>query len=357
MRQPISRLWRLCVLAVGALALAGCGSSGGGGGGGGGVVPPVTDLVVRDASVVHAMSTDGRLAGASRWRAAYWSQHRADPVLLGAPAGYTTVMASDVDATGRIAGVLKGPYDRMYPVIWAGPGAQPTPLPMGPGYQVPPDYVNSVKLLPGRGAVAAITKGTADESVIAVWRVPGLSPVIADTATTRGQLPQSVSDDGTLVTQRTNRVTQLQKINRITGIVGAPIDLAALSGRTGAKAEGLSIGGRMAGIYNFAPDVLRPLWFAPDGAATDLPPLPGGTESWATVINDAGLVGGFTYTTRGQKATAWRGANVVDLNTMLPRGSDVRLQKVIALANDGRALCAAVQGAEDDPTYVVVRVP
>lgn len=85
-----------------------------------------------------------------------------------------------------------------------------------------------------------------------------------------------------------------------------------------------------------------------NGALTDLGTLPGYAESAARDVNAAGQAVGsaFTADTGDSTAVLWQAGRIVDLNTVLPVRSTIRLREAVAITDAGHILC--VGRDEDD---------
>lgn len=336
----------LVVAAV--VALTGCGSSAGGGG----ANPPVQAVhKIQDADVVYSMSIDGRLAGVSNGRAAYWPSHGAPPVPLPTLPGHVTVSARSVSADGRIVGYLKTqPLVSYKPVIWDSPTADPRLLPVPQGFSVRdlPMVVGNNNLVVGSLPIA----GQGD-TALAVWRVDANASTVTNTADARGQQPHSMSDSGVLVTA-IDFTRRLWQIDLQTGALGNPLNFTATTGTGYALPESVSTKGRIIGLAGATAASARPAWYKNlNGTATFLP-APANFRIHSLTAGDGIVFGATTYNAGQFRAYAWRNDRLIDLNTRLPANSGLTLERVIGVSATNDVLVSGRQQGVAAPVYRVI---
>jgi probable HAF family extracellular repeat protein len=183
--------------------------------------------------------------------------------------------AEDVSDHGQVVGQARVRTGRDHAVLWV--------LPRGAGH-----------------AVAAVDLG----------RPAGRVESSALAVNERGQVAGAVADrDG-------YQVAATWTPDRPRGTRGTWRELGILRGATGSVAEDLNRSGVVVGQAD--PRGVDRGW-SWDGRMHVLAPLPGGTESYAVGVDDAGDVVGYSNAADGSAhAVLWRGGLTVDLNDLLP---------------------------------------
>jgi probable HAF family extracellular repeat protein len=163
--------------------------------------------------------------------------------------------------------------------------------------------LGAAPLAPALAAPNAAAVPTAAYEVVDLGTLPGGSLSAAEAVNDRGEVVGQ--SDGRAVLWRTGQVIDL----------GTPRGL-------GSFALDINEVGQVVGYRQVAGGFRAFSW--QDGALTDLPPLPGDTDSLAQAVNDDGDVLGLSFAAGG-RPVLWRGGRPVDLSvtTKLYRGEEL----------------------------------
>jgi probable HAF family extracellular repeat protein len=146
-------------------------------------------------------------------------------------------------------------------------------------------------------------------------------------------------------------------------------DLGALAGNDQCVATGINNSGRVVGYSSSGSQGDRAFLWSRNNGMESLGTLPGGDYSRALAINEPGDVVGVSDSPLGNRAVLWtRQGEMLDLNTLIPPGSDFVLTEAVSINNQGQILATGESGQavskqghdhsrNEAPTRVVLLVP